>query len=314
MAGARLERSPVVLAPPGGRRPRRPGRASRGGTASARDVALAGREVSPPHPASSTGPPGLARAEHERVRPRDPRCHAAKQVHHPQERAAEERPGARESGSHVGPRGASSIGLTASATWLPVPTGGGAAAHVNRILDAPAAVRWSPPPALEAFLARGGPVVSPRLRRHGDARIRALTRLVLGAVRKPACARCCSRLGRAHFPSDESDVFSGRGRAHDWLFPRVRRRRPPRRRRHDGRSARAASGHRRPSPWTQPFWGSRVAALAWVRRQSPASAHGGAARGRTSPDAGRRGDEGARRGLGSASARRRHRCAVAFRD
>ena len=146
---------------------------------------------------------------------------------------------------------------------VPVQPGGERPRHVTGYWTLPAGPTWSPPPALEAFLARGGPVVSLGFGSMASADPEALTALVLGAVRK-AGVRAVLLAGWGGLTSlpDESDVFSAEAVPHDWLFPRVAAVV------HHGGAGTTGAALRAgvpaivvPFTMDQPFWGSRVAAL-----------------------------------------------------
>lgn len=144
-----------------------------------------------------------------------------------------------------------------------VPDDGKRPRHVTGYWSLPAAPTWSPPPGLEAFLARGGPVVSLGFGSMASADPAALTALVLGAVRK-AGVRAVLLAGWGGLTSlpPESDVFSAEAVPHDWLFPRVAAVV------HHGGAGTTGAALRAgvpaivvPFTMDQPFWGSRVAAL-----------------------------------------------------
>jgi sterol 3beta-glucosyltransferase len=146
---------------------------------------------------------------------------------------------------------------------VPVPTLGERERHVTGYWFVPAAPTWSAPPALEAFLAGGGPVVAIGFGSMVSDDPKAATALVLGAVRR-AGVRAVLVTGWGGLAShpEADDVFVTESLPYDWLFPRV-----------------AAVVHHGGAgttglalqagvpaivvPFTvdQPFWGSRVAAL-----------------------------------------------------
>jgi sterol 3beta-glucosyltransferase len=81
---------------------------------------------------------------------------------------------------------------------------------------------WQPPPALEAFLARGGPVVSIGFGSMTSANAEALTALVVRAVREAGVrAVLLSGWGGLSSSHQDSDVFCAEALPHTWLFPRV---------------------------------------------------------------------------------------------
>lgn len=146
---------------------------------------------------------------------------------------------------------------------LQVPTEGERARHVTGYWFLPAEPTWSPPPALEAFLARGGPVVSIGFGSMASDDPQAVTELVLGAVRAAGvrAVLLSGWGGLASLPPSE-DVFCADALPHDWLFPRVAATV------HHGGAGTTGAALRSgvpglvvPFTMDQPFWGSRVAAL-----------------------------------------------------
>jgi UDP:flavonoid glycosyltransferase YjiC (YdhE family) len=145
---------------------------------------------------------------------------------------------------------------------LQVPSKGARARHVTGYWTLPAAPTWRPPPALEAFLARGGPVVSIGFGSMASENPEAVTALVLGAVRR-AGVRAVLLAGWGGLELiDSADVISADALPHDWLFPRVAAVV------HHGGAGTTGAGLRAgvpavvvPFTMDQPFWGSRVAAL-----------------------------------------------------
>jgi len=146
---------------------------------------------------------------------------------------------------------------------VPAPAQGNRERHVTGYWFLPAPPTWSPPPALEAFLAAGGPVVAVGFGSMVSDDPEALTALVLGAVRGAGVrAVLTTGWGGLTSLSRAADVFVADTLPYDWLFPRV-----------------AAVVHHGGAgttglalqagvpaivvPFTvdQPFWGSRVAAL-----------------------------------------------------
>lgn len=135
--------------------------------------------------------------------------------------------------------------------------------HVTGYWTLPAAPTWSPPPALESFLARGGPVVSIGFGSMASDDPEALTARVLGAIRR-AGARAVLLAGWGGLRSlpDADDVFCAEALPHDWLFPRVSAAV------HHGGAGTTGAALRAgipaivvPFTMDQPFWGARVAAL-----------------------------------------------------
>jgi UDP:flavonoid glycosyltransferase YjiC (YdhE family) len=146
---------------------------------------------------------------------------------------------------------------------LQVPSRRGLVAHVTGYWFLPAPPRWSPPPALEAFLARPGPVVSVGFGSMGSEDAEAVTALVLDAVRS-AGVRAVLLAGWGGLASlpDAEDVLHVESLPHDWLFPRVAAVA------HHGGAGTTGAALRAGVPAVvvpftadQPFWGSRVAAL-----------------------------------------------------
>jgi UDP:flavonoid glycosyltransferase YjiC (YdhE family) len=146
---------------------------------------------------------------------------------------------------------------------LEVPAGRERARHVTGYWTLPAGPTWRPPSALEAFLDRGGPVVSIGFGSMASSDPKALTALVVGAVRR-AGVRAVLLAGWGGLTSipDASDVFCADALPHDWLFPRVAAVG------HHGGAGTTGAALRAgvpavvvPFTMDQPFWGSRVAAL-----------------------------------------------------
>ena len=144
-----------------------------------------------------------------------------------------------------------------------VPAGGERARHVTGYWTLPAGPTWSPPPALEAFFARGGPVVSIGFGSMASSDPETVTALVLGAVRK-AGVRAVLLAGWGGLKSlpDAADVLCADALPHDWLFPRVTAVV------HHGGAGTTGAALRAgvpaivvPFTMDQPFWASRVAAL-----------------------------------------------------
>lgn len=126
----------------------------------------------------------------------------------------------------------------------------------------PAPASWSPPAALEEFLARPGPVVSIGFGSMASQDPAALTALVRGAVRA-ASVRAVLLSGWGGLAGVEGDdVFSAESMPHEWLFPRVMAVV------HHGGAGTTGAALRAGVPAIvvpfgvdQPFWGGRVAAL-----------------------------------------------------
>ena len=147
---------------------------------------------------------------------------------------------------------------------VPVPVSAERARHVTGYWFLPAAPTWSPPGALEAFLAGDGPVVSIGFGSMASEDPAALTALVRGAARDAGVrAVLLAGWGGLRSVDDaEGDVLCADALPHDWLFPRVAAVV------HHGGAGTTGAALRSgvPSvvvPFTmdQPFWGSRVAAL-----------------------------------------------------
>ncbi len=146
---------------------------------------------------------------------------------------------------------------------VPVPAHGNRARHVTGYWFLPAAPTWSPPPALEAFLARGGPVVAIGFGSMASDDPTALTALVTGAVRSAGvrAVLVTGWGGLASLPRAD-DLFVADSLPYDWLFPRVEAVV------HHGGAGTTGLALRAgvpaivvPFTVDQPFWGSRVAVL-----------------------------------------------------
>jgi sterol 3beta-glucosyltransferase len=127
----------------------------------------------------------------------------------------------------------------------------------------PAAASWSPPPALDAFLLRGGPVVSIGFGSMTSANPEDVTKLVLDAVRRAGVrAVLLSGWGGLASLPESDDVFCAEALPHDWLFPRVGAVVH-----HGGAGTTGAAFSAGvpaivvPFAADQPFWGARVATL-----------------------------------------------------
>jgi len=146
---------------------------------------------------------------------------------------------------------------------VPVPELRDRPRHVTGYWVLPPDAAWSPPPGLEAFLSRPGPVVSIGFGSMVSSDPRATTALVLGAVRSAGVrAVLVTAWGGLEAAATDDDVFAASSLPYDWLFPRVAAVV------HHGGAGTTGLGLRAgvPSvvvPFTmdQPFWGSRVAAL-----------------------------------------------------
>lgn len=122
---------------------------------------------------------------------------------------------------------------------------------------------WTPPPALDAFLARDGTVVTLGFGSMASRDAEALTQLVLGAVRAAGVrAVLVSGWGGLAAQAAGDDVFFADALPHEWLFPRVAAIV------HHGGAGTTGAALRSgvpavvvPFTMDQPFWGSRVEAL-----------------------------------------------------
>ena len=127
----------------------------------------------------------------------------------------------------------------------------------------PAPDAWDPPPALEAFLAAGGPLVSIGFGSMVSTDPAAMTDLVVGAVRRAGVrAVILSGWGGLATLPPSDDIFVAESVPHDWLFPRVRAIV------HHGGAGTTGAAVRAGVPAVvvpfgvdQPFWASRVRAL-----------------------------------------------------
>lgn len=127
----------------------------------------------------------------------------------------------------------------------------------------PATFGWAPPPALEAFLAKGGPVVAIGFGSMVSGDPGALTRVVLGGVRAAGVrAVLVSGWGGLTEADAGGDVFRIDSIPYDWLLPRVQGVV------HHGGAGTTGTALTAGTPslvvpfmMDQPFWGARVAAL-----------------------------------------------------
>ncbi|MBI5543749.1 MAG: glycosyltransferase family 1 protein [Deltaproteobacteria bacterium] len=145
---------------------------------------------------------------------------------------------------------------------VPLPEGGERPRHVTGYWMLPAPPTFRPPPALEAFLAGGRPVVSVGFGSMSSRDPQRLTALALGAARL-AKVRVVLLSGWGGLKTLENDdVFCADALPHDWLFPRVAAAV------HHGGAGTTGAALRAgvpaivvPFTMDQPFWASRVAAL-----------------------------------------------------
>jgi sterol 3beta-glucosyltransferase len=139
----------------------------------------------------------------------------------------------------------------------------GAGRHVTGYWTLPAGPAWTPPPALEAFLARGGPVASIGFGSMASSKPEHVTALALGAVRRAGvrAVLLSGWGGMASLPPND-DVFCADALPHDWLFPRMQAVVH-----HGGAGTTGAALQAGvpsivvPFAADQPFWGMRVARL-----------------------------------------------------
>lgn len=143
--------------------------------------------------------------------------------------------------------------------------------HVTGYWTLPAPPDWTPPPALQAFLAQGGPVVSIGFGSMATQKPEAVTELVLGAVRNAGVrAVLLAGWGGISTLSNVADVYCANALPHDWLFPRMAAIV------HHGGAGTTGAALRAgvpaivvPFTMDQPFWGMRVAALGAGPRPIP---------------------------------------------
>ena len=169
------------------------------------------------------------------------------------------------SGRRGAPRGATGPVLYGfSRHVVPLPdSGGDRPRRVTGYWTLPTPAGWTPPPALEAFLARGGPVVSVGFGSMASADPSATTSMVVGAARDAGVrAVLLSGWGGLDARAAGDDVHCAEALPHAWLFPRVSAIAH-----HGGAGttgAALASGVPSiviPLGVDQPFWASRVSAL-----------------------------------------------------
>lgn len=145
---------------------------------------------------------------------------------------------------------------------VPVPTDAARARHVTGYWFLDAAASFRPEPRLEAFLGRGGPVISVGFGSMGSADPAELARTVVSATRR-AGARAVLLSGWGGLRAvEDDDVLAVDSVPHDWLFTRVAATV------HHGGAGTTGAALRAgiptlvvPFTMDQPFWGSRVAAL-----------------------------------------------------
>lgn len=146
---------------------------------------------------------------------------------------------------------------------VPVPPSPERARHVTGYWTLPAPEGRSPPPALDAFLARGGEVVSIGFGSMASADPAQVTELVQEAVRRAGvrAVLLAGWGGLAALPASE-EVFCADALPHDRLFPRMAAVV------HHGGAGTTGAALRAGVPavvvpflMDQPFWGARVEAL-----------------------------------------------------
>lgn len=145
---------------------------------------------------------------------------------------------------------------------IPPPPDWGPLRHITGYWNLPAGPGWTPPPALEAFLAAGPPPVCLGFGSMASEDPQALSTLVLEAVRQ-AGVRAVLLSGWGGLAQvTRDDVFVTAEAPHDWLFPRMAAVV------HHGGAGTTGAALRAgvpaivvPFTMDQPFWGSRVAAL-----------------------------------------------------
>ena len=134
--------------------------------------------------------------------------------------------------------------------------------HVTGYWTRATEASWRPPAGLDAFLARGGPVVSIGFGSMAADDPVAVTEMVLGAVREAGVrAVLLAGWGGLQTLADEN-VYCADMLPHDWLFPRVDAAV------HHGGAGTTGAALQSGTPaivvpftMDQPFWGARVAAL-----------------------------------------------------
>ncbi len=105
---------------------------------------------------------------------------------------------------------------------VPVPTDTDRPRFATGYWVLPTPEDWVPPPALEAFLARKGTVVTIGFGSMASRDAEALTQLVLGAVRKAGVrAVLVAGWGGLTAAASGDDVFFADSLPYEWLFPRV---------------------------------------------------------------------------------------------
>jgi UDP:flavonoid glycosyltransferase YjiC (YdhE family) len=149
-----------------------------------------------------------------------------------------------------------------SPTVVPPPSDWDARRRFVGYWTLPPADDWRPAPELEAFLARGPAPVCVGFGSMTSDDPRALTELVLEAVRRAGARAVLLSGWGALRDVQREDVFVAESVPHEWLFPRMSAVV------HHGGAGTTAAGFRSgvpaivvPFTMDQPFWASRVAAL-----------------------------------------------------
>lgn len=146
---------------------------------------------------------------------------------------------------------------------VPVPTGRERQRFATGYWVLPTPQQFAAPPALEAFLARKGTVVTIGFGSMASRDAEGLTQLVLGAVKRAGVrAVLVSGWGGLKASDARDDAYFAESLPHEWLFPRVSAVV------HHGGAGTTGTALRAgvpavvvPFTMDQPFWGSRVEAL-----------------------------------------------------
>jgi sterol 3beta-glucosyltransferase len=105
---------------------------------------------------------------------------------------------------------------------LEVPNVGPRRRYTTGYWQMPTPADWTPPKDLEAFLAKGGPVVSIGFGSMASGDPKALTAMVIEAIRRAQVrAVLLSGWGGLNPTDGDGDVYFARELPHPWLFPRV---------------------------------------------------------------------------------------------
>ena len=105
---------------------------------------------------------------------------------------------------------------------VPMPEARKRPRHVTGYWTLPTPTDWSPPPSLEAFLARGGPVVSVGFGSMASSDPSTTTAIVVGAARD-AGVRAVLLSGWGGLDSEVTgdNIYCADALPHTWLFPKV---------------------------------------------------------------------------------------------